>query len=478
MAATPTPKNGDAVVQAAAAQPPGGGRSHGTARRALKRGGERVAVAVSAGRDSTALLHATLQAAQPLGVQVWALHVNHGLLPEAPAWAEQVRQQARRWGASFLVRELQGKPASGDSVEAWARRERYRALADMAQEAQCPLVLLGHHRRDQAETFLLQALRGGGPPGLAAMPAAARRQGLVWARPWLHQPREAVEAYVKRYRLRHAEDPSNADPRYARNRLRLQVWPALNQAFADTEQALVQAASQAAQAAALAEEVARHDLPPLLEDGALRLALWAALPPARRRNALQAWLGGVLPGPLPLRLLQRLLDELPGRRSGQWLVPGAVLQLYRGRLACTLQPAAPVLPGADTPALAPEIAALDLSRPGFVSLPGWEGSFEVTDATHDGVSPALLQAVRVAPREGGERFHLAPRGLARSLKKQYQTAGVPAWARQGPLLWLADGRLLFAPGLGVDATLLAAHGQPQRALRWCPDAPGQRQAAR
>jgi tRNA(Ile)-lysidine synthase len=430
----------------------------------------RVAVAVSGGRDSTALLHATLRAALPLGLQVWALHVNHGLQPEADVWQQQVRQQARRWGANFLFRRLQGGPEAGDSVEAWARRERYRALAEMAAEVQCPLVLLAHHRRDQAETFLLQALRGGGPAGLAAMPVLAQRHQLTWARPWLQHPREAVQAYVQRHRLRHVEDASNADARYARNRLRLQVWPALNAAFDDTETTLVQAARHAAHAAALADEVAAIDLPPLREDGALLLAAWAALPPARRRNALQAWLAGVLPGRLPNSLLQRLLDELPGKSGGRWPAPGAVLRAYRGRLRCEPEPvaAAPAQP----------LQALDLSRPGFVALPGWGGRFEVLDSTHDGVPPALLQAVRAAARTGGERFHLAARGLARSLKKQYQAAGVPAWARQGPLLWLADGRLLYAPGLGVDATLLAAHGQPQRALRWCPDAPGLSQPGR
>ena len=428
----------------------------------------RVAVAVSGGRDSTALLHATLRAALPLGLQVWALHVHHGLQPEADVWLKQVRQQARRWGAGFLSRRLGGGPAAGESVEAWARRERYRALAEMAAEAQCPLVLLGHHRRDQAETFLLQALRGGGPAGLAAMPVVAQRNQLTWARPWLKYPGETVQVYAQRHRLRHAQDPSNSDARYARSRLRLQVWPALNAAFDDTEATLVQAARHAAHAAALAEEVAAIDLPPLCEDGALLLAPWAALAPARRRNALRAWLAGTLPGRLPNSLLERLLDELPGRRAGQWPAPGALLRVYRGRLGCVPTPVAA--------APAPPLQGLDLSRPGFVSLPGWGGRFEVQDSTHDGVSPALLQAVRVAPRSGGERFHLAARGLARSLKKQYQAAGVPAWARQGPLLWLADGRLLYAPGLGVDATLLAAYGQPQRALRWCPDAPAPRLA--
>jgi tRNA(Ile)-lysidine synthase len=120
-----------------------------------------VAVAFSGGRDSTALLHATLRAARDGGVQVVALHVHHNLQPEADTWLAHAQQVCQRWSRGaplrLLHRRLAGTPARGDSVEAWARRERYRALADMAHEAGAELVLLAQHRRDQAETFLLRA---------------------------------------------------------------------------------------------------------------------------------------------------------------------------------------------------------------------------------------------------------------------------------------------------------------------------------
>ena len=94
--------------------------------------GPRVAVAASGGCDSTALLHCTARQSRGLGVEVLALHVNHGLMPQADAWLAQVRAQCRRWGVGFECQRLQGSPGSGQSVEAWARRERYRALAQMA----------------------------------------------------------------------------------------------------------------------------------------------------------------------------------------------------------------------------------------------------------------------------------------------------------------------------------------------------------
>ena len=122
---------------------------------------------------------------------------------------------------------LKGKPAKGESVEAWARRERRAALARMAHDAGVGAILLAHHRRDQAETVLLQALRGAGPAGLAAMPRAVQRDGLWWLRPWLERPREAIEAYVRQHKLRFVDDASNADERFARSRVREKVWSAL-----------------------------------------------------------------------------------------------------------------------------------------------------------------------------------------------------------------------------------------------------------
>lgn len=295
-----------------------------------------VAVAASGGRDSTALLHATARQAQPLGVDVIALHVHHGLMPEADAWAEQVRSQARRLRVAFACERLEGQPARGDSVEAWARRERYAALAAMARASGCGLVLLAQHRRDQAETFLIQALRGGGAAGLAAMPKVVEREGITWARPWLGCPREAIDAYLRRHRLRAAEDPSNADRRFARGRLRA-LWPALHAAFPDAEPTLARAAQRAADDAALVAEVAAADLAALdCAGAAMPVPAWLRLSPPRRAAVLRLWLGSVMPPPVPETLVRRLLGELPGHshgRHGRWHAGEGDLVLKRGLLA-------------------------------------------------------------------------------------------------------------------------------------------------
>src|SRR5205814_322114 len=137
---------------------------------------------------------------------------------------------------------------------------RYRALRQMAISHGASLVLLAHHRRDQAETFVLQALRSAGVAGLSGMPREIERDGLTWARPWLDVAREQIEAYVRRNRLTHVDDDSNEDTRFARNRLRHAVWPALQQAFAQAESALADAAGWAQQATLCLAELAAMDL--------------------------------------------------------------------------------------------------------------------------------------------------------------------------------------------------------------------------
>ena len=299
----------------------------------------RVGVACSGGRDSTALLHATARAATPLGLEVFALHVHHGLLPEADSWWLALEQRCRRWRragwpVTFRGARALGRPAQGDSVEAWARRERYRALAELAHVEGITLVLLAHHRRDQAETVLLQALRGAGAPGLSAMPETVVREGITWARPWLDRPREAIETYVRRHRLAHVEDPSNTDIRFARNRLRAEAWRGFTTAFPHAESALAATARRMQEAAQCLEDLARIDAAGALSELGLHRDPWLEMSVARRANLLRHWASTWSLVGLPESLLHRLLEELPRARSGnQWPAPGGRLLLHRGVLA-------------------------------------------------------------------------------------------------------------------------------------------------
>ena len=425
-----------------------------------------VAVACSGGRDSVALLHATLMAAKALGTSVVALHVHHGLMADADRWASEVEALCERWNTAFVCERLADAPARGESVEAWARRERYLALARLARDAGAGIVLLGHHLHDQAETVLLQALRGAGPAGLAAMPRVVERDGLTWARPWIARTGAEIDAYLAPLSIDVASDPSNADPRFARSRLRRDVMPALRLAFPEAELALAAVARRAGEARALLDEVAVEDLRRLGAGDGMPLAAWRAMSVARRTNALRAWLAGVLEAPVPQTLVDRLLAETLDDASRRWpLDGGRVLRSWRGMLTVvTPAPAhASVTPAT---ALARASGALSLLRCDRYALAGWHGTLEVFATPQRGIAPHRLAQITARVRAGGEQFQLQPAGTARSLKKQYQALGIPTEGRDGPLLFDAAGALLFVPGLGVDARAWAPPDAPQWGIRW------------
>ena len=439
-----------------------------------------MAVAYSGGRDSTALLHATLARAAALGVQVIALHVHHGLSPQADAWLAHCEAQCRRWSrgarqVEFAAQRLNGSPARGESVEAWARAGRYAALRAMAVAHGVSLVWLAHHRRDQAETLLLQALRGAGVAGLACMPHRVQRDGITWQRPWLDKPLGEIEAYVRRHRLKHIDDDSNGDDRFARNRLRHRVWPALTGAFAQAEASLAASAAWAQQADAALGELAAIDLARIASPAGLQRDAWLELSTPRRSNALRAWVKGVHGASAPASLIARLLAEMPARRTARWPLGAsgdgngdgngdgdavAELRLYRGWL--TRAPAA-----APPKPVALRETHLAVATTGRHALPGWRGHLLVEPVPEGGVPMAWLARLELRPRGGAERFQSAIGRPPRSLKKQYQEAGVPAWARNGPLLY-SGGQLVFVAGLGLDARVVGLPGQRLVNLRWEP----------
>ena len=456
-----------------------------------------VAVAYSGGRDSTALLHAVACAASeanremladPPGhggvvpIEVVALHVHHGLSPHADAWLAHAQATCDAWATRglpvrLLARRVHLSVDLAQGVEAEARTLRHRALQEMAAEAGADMLLLAHHRRDQAETLLLQALRGGGLAGLAAMPKDAWRGGLRWVRPWLDHPREAIEAYIAAHGLSHIDDDSNDDPRFARNRLRLEVWPALQAAFPQAEVALAASAARLSDVLVpwrswQAQTLAALQVPD--DAAAMHVCRWMGWSPAERRESLRHWFASVSGRSLSASWTLRLANELPRMlasapklqdASGVW--PELGLRLYRGRLqwAPAVEPARPERRTGWGRGACAAKQSVRIDAPGDWPLPAWGGMLRVAPCAHGGVAPEHLLGMTMAPRTGGERFQVGPGRPPRALKKQFQMLGVPAWARDAPLFWSGE-QLLFVPGLGVDARCWAAPGMPQWAMSW------------
>ena len=258
-------------------------------------------------------------------------------------------------------------------------------------------------------------------------------------------------------------DESNQDTRFARNLLRRDVWPALLGAFPQAEVSLAASAQWAQEAAAAMSELAQIDLARVSVAGApgdFALGSWLGLSPARRSNALRTWLRERLGAPAAASLVSRLMNELPATRSARWLVAAGELRLHRGVLRyATTQP--------DVPAGLPRESTLSVLRGGCYRLPGWAGRLQVTRVRDNGVPLARLARIDLRPREGAEKFQAGIGRPPRSLKKQFQSAGVPAWARVGPLIY-SGGQLVFVPGLGLDARVIGVAGQALVSLSWLP----------
>jgi tRNA(Ile)-lysidine synthase len=262
-------------------------------------------IAYSGGADSTALLHA---AAVRWPGQVHALHVHHGLQLAADDFEFHCKSTCAHLGVPLHVGRVDARHAAGDSPEDAARRARYVTLASLATSAGLAHVALAQHADDQVETLLIALSRGAGLDGLAGMPAEMMRHGMRFHRPMLAVHADAVRAWISSSSTPCIEDPTNADLRYTRNRIRHLVLPALAQALPQFRETFARSARNAARAGGLLAEAAAIDVaatgaPPSI--AALR-----ALPRERRANALRYWLRRdhqAVPSEAQLR---QLLDQL------------------------------------------------------------------------------------------------------------------------------------------------------------------------
>lgn len=245
----------------------------------------RVAIAYSAGADSTALL---LAARSRWPGRVHAIHIHHGLQAAADEFEQQARAFCAAHDVALTVLRVNAAAAPGQSPEDAARRARYEALAREGLDLEADAVLLGHHADDQAETVLLALSRGSGLPGLSGMAESFVRHGMAFGRPLLPLRAVALRQWLDAEGLAYVEDPSNADPRLTRNRIRHVLSPAWEAGFPGYQEALARTARHAAQAQALLDELAAADLAAVGEPPAI--AALQALARGRQGNALRMWL--------------------------------------------------------------------------------------------------------------------------------------------------------------------------------------------
>jgi tRNA(Ile)-lysidine synthase len=438
---------------------------------------ESLAVALSGGLDSSVLLRLAHDYARAHGFKLFAFHVHHGLSPNADAWLAHCERACTELGVQFDHRRVT-VPKTGSGTEAAARKLRYAALGDMCRAHGATLMLTAHHLDDQAETVLLQLLRGSGPAGLSGMDAANHAASLlgnpelVMARPLLPVSRAELEAYAREHDIDWIDDESNADPRYARNALRHQVMPMLAQAFPGFQQRFARSAAHAQSAQRLLTELAEQDMHACRDGDAIDIARLRSLSLDRSYNMLRHWFATRgLAMPSTAWLTEMVTQLLEARDDAQLLVthPECHIRRHRGRLFIT-------------PKLADLAGMRDPDDEGIIDKHGeafrWSGEAQLCFPDYGGVlhfEPAeqgfdadwlRAQSLVIDFRKGGERLKLAPNRPTRSLKAHYQACDIPAWERTRlPIVSIRD-EVLFAAGLGMDCRHVGEGAVQRISLRW------------
>ncbi|MDX1380756.1 MAG: tRNA lysidine(34) synthetase TilS, partial [Xanthomonadales bacterium] len=390
-------------------------------------------VALSGGTDSTALLHACTSLRDALDAPLAAVHVNHGLYPDADAWQARVVSLCERLDVPLECQRVHVDRGAGGGPEARARDARYAAFEGLLDKDE--VLLLAHHADDQAETVLLHLLRGSGVDGLAGMPETRPLGAGRLARPLLGVRRAALEAYLRVHEMGWIEDPANDDRRMDRNWLRGELLPLLEARFPGAAARLARSARHCREASDALDALAGDVLPGSTQPPVLDLERLkeARLPAAL---VLRTWLRRAHAPPIPEARLDEFLRQLAEAGPGKPLqVHWSGWQLGRHRDALWLHPAQPACPERQSER--------------------WEAG----------------------PPRAGERILVAGRGH-RVISRLLQDRGVPPWLRPAVPVLRHDGHALAVGGAVFDPEHAERVGQAPASLAWRPDSAALREVRR
>ncbi|MCI0591640.1 MAG: tRNA lysidine(34) synthetase TilS [Gammaproteobacteria bacterium] len=409
--------------------------------------------------DSHVLLHAMHALFLNLGkTEIRAAHINHGLSCHAGSWSQHCERVCRRLRIPYQLLTVDAVNPTGQSPEAKAREQRYRALASIMGRGD--VLLTAHHQDDQAETVLLQLLRGAGPRGLSAMPLYTEF-GPGWlARPLLAFSRHELSRYAQAEHLDWIEDDSNTDLRFGRNYLRHKVMPVLRERWPGISRALARAARYQADVAALIEQVSQCELDAVynIERQTLSVTGLRRLDGVRRKLVIRAWvrlLGLPVPSAHHVRHILTDVVEATWERTPRVAWAGAEVRRYRDEIY-GMRP----LPNIDPArALSWNLATPLKLASGILKAERVEGTGIKATCCQNGM-------VSVRFRRGGERLRPAGRGHTRPLQKLFQEEGIPPWHRDRIPLVYIDDELAAVAGLWVCDSFNAKDKEDAWNIHW------------
>jgi len=404
-------------------------------------------VAYSGGVDSSVLLHVLSNIHVQLKSAVIAIHVNHGLSPNAGNWVQHCQSFCNARKIRFEKVTIDASGNKDKSPEAWARELRYKAMAEFMEKGD--ILLTAHHQDDLAETILLQLLRGAGPEGLAGIPEI-RSFGAGWlARPLMPFTRKELEEYARQEQLQWIEDESNSNTGFDRNFIRQHIMPVVIKRWPSASRTLMRAARHQADMSVLLDEIASNDLENVGDSkcNTLNVKSINSLSIARKRNVLRFWLrktGLPVPGS---EIIENIINELVNAKRGsmpcvRW--QGAEIRRYRETVY-----AMPALNEHDVE----ETYTWSLCQPLELDI----GHLEARLTRGKGLKSSCIKnkMIDVRFRNGGECIRPAGRKHSHDLKKLFQEEGIPPWQRDRiPLLYL-DGKLAAVAGLWIDEAFSA-----------------------
>ncbi|MEO6917759.1 MAG: tRNA lysidine(34) synthetase TilS [Collimonas sp.] len=431
----------------------------------------RLAIAYSGGLDSSVLLHAAVRYAVAHGVKLVALHIHHGISPNADQWQAHCAEACARLDIEFHTQRIALSNSDKSGVEEAARISRYAALGALCRQHQVPLLLTAHHLDDQAETVLLQLLRGSGAAGLSGMdswntaPTLLGDATLLMVRPLLKVSRAAMEEYAAAQQLAYVEDESNHDPRYARNALRQQVMPVLAQYFPGFQERFSRSAGHMQTTQKLLVGLAAQDMALCADGACLDMGRLRQLNPERIDNLLRYWFGlHHLRMPSSAWLSEMRQQLLEAKADAQLCVthPDCHIRRHRNRVFLT--------PRDDVDRS--EIEPQDFRWNGETAIAFPEfGGVMYFEPAEQGLAADWLrgQALQIQYRAGGEKLKLAFNRPTKALKYHYQAFDVPPWEREQLPLVRSGKQIVFASGIGFDCHVLATEPGPHIGLRWESD---------
>ena len=427
----------------------------------------RLAIALSGGLDSVVLLDSICRLHQAQAKKstkpesnevatqrIFAFHIHHGLQKVADEWLLFCEALAKKYkiGFDFRLLHIDTQLNSGN-IEARARTLRYEALTELCAYHGVEDLLLAHHQNDQAETVLLQLMRGAGVAGLSGMPesrslatSTGQASSITLWRPLLHLRREELEAYAREHKLQWIEDPSNRSSKYRRNAVRKSILPKLESIQPGATANLARSAEVLAQAQQLLDRLAQQDGKKIHNPESNTLSVQPLLDlntsdSAAANNVLRYWLkvaGLTMPSHERLQAWWLDLQQARSDAKLEWLHDECSIRLWRGQLQIGV-------------AAKPEEGEWTFVPVPARSTQGGLPAAWITKSKKAGV-------VEIRQRSGAERLQVTASGPRKTLKNLYQENAVPPWQRQAPLLYM-DGELIAVAGVGVSYSHLVFTGR-------------------